>query len=288
MCTKKNDQFSMEISPATAEEEALFGPRETPAHAWRRAFSLTILIEFLITGFMAGFPEFALPQHTRPIPVQNVNGTWVRAWMLDNAYNSDTIPNWALMVIAAVVPFGVAIFLSFASPSKGAVKAWLHSFVWMMGTQVMIVGCLKAYCGYWRPYFLNECAFDDAEGRCTAEDYEHGFRSFPSGHASTSVGPLLHTTLRLMGALRVGHTPRAVRFGPSKKFVLELDGLLTMACLLPILLAIWIAGSRVFDHAHHPADIVGGALIGGSSAVMWYLRYFQPLFGPGSHKARRQ
>jgi membrane-associated phospholipid phosphatase len=280
----------MQISGVTAElEDATFGPRETPSHAWRRAlFSPTILLNFLVVAIMAGVPEFALPQRTRPIPVQNINGTWARAWMLDNAYNGDTVSNVALMLLATLVPLGVAILLSIVSPSRGAVKAWLHSYVLMMGTQIMIVSSIKAYCGYWRPYFLNECAFDDVAGRCTAEDYEHGFRSFPSGHASNSIGPLLHTSLRLMGALRVGHTPREVRLGASKQFVLELDGLLTMLCLVPTFFATWIAASRVADHAHHPADVVGGALIGGGAAVLWHMRYFQPLFGPASHRARMQ
>merc|ERR1739848_287488 len=105
----------------------------------------------------------------------------------------------------------------------------------MMATEIMVVSSIKAYCGYWRPYFLHECGFDDATGQCTAEDYAHGFRSFPSGHASNSVGPLLHTSLRLMGALRLGYTPRTIRVG-SCGLTLELDGVLTVLCLLPTFL----------------------------------------------------
>ena len=238
-----------------------------------------------MAGLMAGLPEFALPQHRRSVPVQQINGTWARAWMLDNPYGPDTVSNTALILIAFLVPVATAILLSFLSPARGSVKAWLHSYLWMMGTQIMVVGCLKAYCGYWRPYFLNECGLDDAIGQCTSEDYDHGFRSFPSGHASNSVGPLLHTSLRLMGALRVGHQPYTVPLG-SRGLVLELDGLLTALCLLPTFLALWISASRVFDHAHHPADIVGGALIGGSTAVLWHVRYFHPLFGPDAHRPR--
>ena len=173
------------------------------------------------------------------------------------------------------------------SPARGAVKAWLHSYVWHFATHVVIVGCVKAYCGYWRPYFLNECAFSEALGQCTSDDYKHAFRSFPSGHASNSVGPLLHTSLRLMGALRVGHTPRVLCLGRSKWLVVELDGFMTMLCLVPTFLALWISASRVYDNAHHPADVVGGALIGGSSAVLWYLCYFNPPFGPDAHRPRR-
>ena len=171
-----------------------------------------------------------------------------------------------------------------AKPAKGAVKAWLHSWIWTMAMTILVTDCIKRYCGYWRPYFLHECGWDDVTGECTSEDYEHGFRSFPSGHAANSVGPLLHTSLRLMGALRVGYKPYSLHLGSGA--TLEFDGLLTMLCLLPTFLAAWVAASRVYDHAHHPADIVGGALIGGSSAVLWHLRYFHALFGPDAHRPR--
>jgi membrane-associated phospholipid phosphatase len=265
-----------------------FGPTEQPGPAWRRAFiSPTFALEFVTVALMAAIPEFVLPQHKRPIPVQMINGTWARAWMLDNSYGPDTVSSAALLLIATLVPLAVAILLSFVSPARGGVKAWLHSYLWMMGTHIMVVSCIKAYCGYWRPYFLNECGFDDQIGQCTAKNYNHAFRSFPSGHASNSVGPLLHTSLRLMGALRVGYTPRSINLGCGG-LTLELDGVLTMLCLVPTFLAAWIAASRVHDHAHHPADVVGGALIGAGAAVLWHMRYFHSLFGPHAHRPRAQ
>jgi len=83
----------------------------------------------------------------------------------------------------------------------------------------------------------------------------------------------------------VGYTPRAVPLGRTG-CALELDGLLTMLCLGPTLVAAWVAASRVHDNAHHPADVVGGAVVGGGAAVLWYLRYFHAPFGPDSHRAR--
>ena len=59
-----------------------------------------------------------------------------------------------------------------------------------------------------------------------------------------------------------------------------------MLCLGPTLVAAWVAASRVHDNAHHPADVVGGAVVGGGAAVLWYLRYFHAPFGPDSHRAR--
>jgi len=269
---------------------------QSPSHAWRRALlSPTLLLDVVVIGLMAGLPNFVLPQHVRPVPVQNVNGTWVHVFVYDAPLASDTytytLNDSALLVFTLLGPLAVAIILSVVSPARGAVKAWLHSFLWMFGTTEMIVSCLKAYCGYMRPYFLEECGFSDALGTCTSigtsmTGYERGFRSFPSGHASNSASTMVHTSLRLMGALRVGHVPRKVPLGRSG-LELELDGLLTLLCLVPILLAAWIAGSRVHNNSHHPADVVGGALIGGSMAVLYYTRYFQALFGPDSHRPRQ-
>lgn len=88
---------------------------------------------------------------------------------------------------------------------------------------------------------------------------------------------LFHTSLRLLGASRVGAAPHRVHLGASAS--VDVSGVLTFACLLPTVLACWVAASRVHDNAHHPADVVTGALIGGSSALLFYLRYFYAPFG---------
>jgi len=144
---------------------------------------------------------------------------------------------------------------------------------------------MKLYCGYWRPWFLNECAFNATIGECTASDYDHAFRSFPSGHASTSVASMLHVTLRLLGATRVGGISWRRQVGKQSQAwaSVDLGGTLTMLCLLPTLFGIWVAASRVHDNAHHPADVVGGSLIGGACALFWHARYFKPIFTSASH-----
>jgi hypothetical protein len=43
---------------------------------------------------------------------------------------------------------------------------------------------------------------------------------------------------------------------------------LSIASLLPLALATFIATSRVVDNKHFPADIVGGALVG--SGMAWF------------------
>lgn len=237
---------------------------------------------------MAALPGLLIRQHERPVPVQNISGVFAREFLLDQPVVADTVSNASLMLIACFVPLGVSIVLSFISPARGAVRAFVHAWLWTMATQLLVVGCLKAYCGYWRPIFLDECGFDAASGQCTQASYLHAYRSFPSGHASTATSSLLLTSLRLIGALRLGAAPRRLGLGrPGLYF--EFDSLLTALSLLPTFLAAWIAGSRVHDNAHHPADVVGGALVGGGAAVLWYLRYFRGLlFGADAHQPRRE
>ena len=271
---QKKNAFTSDIHMQDTEEE------EPAATAWRRAIlSPTLILDLVVCGLIGGLPEI-LPQNRRRTPVTSSG----REFMLDSPYMADTVPNWALLITATLLPLLVAIGLSVIVPTRGAVKAWLHSWLYTMGTQLLIIGSLKAYCGYWRPYFLEECAYNTTLNACTSSSYDHAFRSFPSGHAATSVAMLVHTSLRLLGALRVGTVPRVCRLGTFT--YLELDGVLTLCCLLPIFLSVWIAASRVYDNAHHPADVVGGALVGGATATLWYFRYFHGLFGPRSHMPR--
>ena len=44
--------------------------------------------------------------------------------------------------------------------------------------------------------------------------------------------------------------------------------ILSILCYSPMVVAIFIAASRVHDNMHFPADVVGGALLGGSVAAL--------------------
>ena len=43
----------------------------------------------------------------------------------------------------------------------------------------------------------------------------------------------------------------------------------SILCKSPLLLAGWIATSRIVDNKHHPADVVGGSIIGLS--IAWWI-----------------
>jgi membrane-associated phospholipid phosphatase len=57
-------------------------------------------------------------------------------------------------------------------------------------------------------------------------------------------------------------------------------------CLFPVGLAAWVAVSRILDHAHAPADIVAGSLIGGMCAVFFHGRYYPSIWSPNAEFPR--
>ncbi|KAJ6261336.1 hypothetical protein Dda_4005 [Drechslerella dactyloides] len=90
-----------------------------------------------------------------------------------------------------------------------------------------------------------------------------GFRSFPSGHSSTSFSGLFYLTLFLCGQFFV--------FRPGG------DLTRTMLAFSSSFLAAYIAISRLEDYRHDYADVVVGSWIGIGSAYFSYRRYFPQL-----------
>jgi len=273
--------LAADLSVAKAET-----PTERPAVAWRSALcSIDLLFDLVVFVALAVIGNM-LPQHHRPLPGQNGEPSSgdLLPMLLDAPAVSDTVPTWLMFALGVAVPLLSAGVLSVISPVRGSVRAWLHSYLYTCAFAAILVNGGKAYCGYRRPNFLAACGFNETLGECTAGDLENAFsRSFPSGHAAGSMAPMLHTSLLWLGALRVGAPARVRLCGAAS---VDISGLLTLGCLLPVVLACWIAASRVRDDAHHPADVLGGALIGGGSATLWYLKYFRGPFGADSHRPR--
>ena len=58
---------------------------------------------------------------------------------------------------------------------------------------------------------------------------------------------------------------------------LSIYRLRSMLCYTPMLFAVFVAASRVVDNKHFPADVIGGALLGGSVASLVFGIWFPPL-----------
>lgn len=153
----------------------------------------------------------------------------------------------------------------------------------------IVTELIKNYVGYLRPIFFDQCNPDDeyeaCEGRYDENDYfeiKELSKSFISGHASFAFcgGVLFSLFLeRTIGlsSVQVAVSQQAldgasyVSMAYTKPPGLRKLG--SLFALAPIGLAIWVASSRVVDNVHFPADIVGGALLGGSIAF-----YCNPLW----------
>ncbi|CAK9096678.1 PA-phosphatase related-family protein DDB_G0284367 [Durusdinium trenchii] len=133
---------------------------------------------------------------------------------------------------------------------------------------------LAAEVGYFRPYFYEECGLDRSTGECLTPT-EDGRKSFPSGHASTSFCAMLFTSLYLLGKVT---RKRHLEATGSPLRPLGCTNVLLLLALSPVMVAFWVAASRVRENDHHPADVVTGACIGSAWAVLWYVRYFTRLW----------
>lgn len=255
--------------------------------AWKRALCSGDLVVALSTVVVAAFLPLAVQQETRrpPMVENEAKNFFTISPLMNNPYKNSSeqlCPTSMLLLICVCVPFVVFLALSFADVGRARVAATaarLHGLLYAFAATVVVVDSVKRYCGYWRPYFYDECDFRPKTGKCRGDrDFSDAYRSFPSGHAAISMCCLLHSSLCLMGAARLGK-PLRVRGA-------DVGGPALVLLLSPVFLAIWIAASRVVDNDHWPADVTAGATIGASFASLFYHRYFPSIYHDRSHEPR--
>lgn len=202
--------------------------------------------------------------------------------MYSHVSEEDTvIPINILLVITVVLPLLQFVLCALYSPSSGTRRAWdifagLTCLCGSMATQLMITCVLKNICGLPRPDLLSRCQADidlvPDEGLltvavCTNDNIfllQEGFRSFPSGHLSTVFCGMVVTSLNIAGKFQV-FDKRAM----STKIFLT---------IVPIIVACFVACTRISDNRHFLRDVVGGAIIGSSAAVWFYSQCFPSVF----------
>ncbi|KAG0299273.1 hypothetical protein BGZ98_010188 [Dissophora globulifera] len=199
----------------------------------------------------------------------------------------DTIPIWALVVIAVVFPVVVILVVGLGvrrSPydfHNGILGLLVSVMLTTAFTQV-----IKVTVGKPRPDFLDRCqpmlngvsitqdqplhlwTYDV----CSQTDLavlKDGYRAFPSGHSSTAFAGLFYISLWLGGKMHIFD-----RRGYSLKGVI---------LIVPILAALLIAISRVQDYKHAAIDVTWGSIIGIIFAVFAYHQYYPALTDARSH-----
>jgi diacylglycerol diphosphate phosphatase/phosphatidate phosphatase len=194
----------------------------------------------------------------------------------------------SLILIAVGIPLVVMFIVSaFDVRLSSQRKVWdifigYLTLCGAMATQMTIVNILKNTCGLPRPDLLARCfplgvtsevealvgrgtlasiALCESPHRDTLVD---GFRSFPSGHLSTVFCGMVITSLQLCGKLQVCDGR-----GCSVKLV---------ASMLPLVLALYVASTRVSDNRHFVRDIFSGSTIGSLVAMAFHHQYFPNVF----------
>lgn len=218
------------------------------------------------------------------------------------------IPNWLLIVLMALFPVIVIVVSTLlASPparlvgrklKRSTLNPAILGLALSIATSMLLTDTMKNLIGKPRPDMLSRCDMDETlieryrYGRgplvgwevCRTlhgtakqlDELKDGFRSFPSGHASMSFSGLTYLSLFLF--FYVFPTPSlsssSPKFTAASSFRLpRIAGL--FLCSIPVLIAIFVATTRVSDFRHHPFDVLFGSVEGFLCALLgwgWYGR----------------
>lgn len=198
----------------------------------------------------------------------------------------ERVPTWLLAVLAVLVPALIIAIISLGvSRSVWDLHSGILGLVLAHALTVTITTIVKVTVGRPRPDLIDRC--QPVPGSVNASPYglvtdaicsvspdssivRDGFRSFPSGHASTSWAGFTYLSLYLAAKLhlfdRRGHAVTA------------------WLCLTPLTAAALIAISRTMDYRHHATDVIAGAILGFVIAYWVYRLYYPRLTHAECHK----
>jgi membrane-associated phospholipid phosphatase len=199
----------------------------------------------------------------------------------------DTIPAW----VAFLAPLGLWLLSAIAGEAglrravNGSATATVAGVVYHTVDVVcavfitaLLTEATKLGVGWLRPYFLDACApeIDPASGvqldigargpgapACTTASQRAARVSFPSGHTSVSTVTAAFTAVYLLWAAASGGGSGRTGAASSARCR---DGRLSaalLAGLAHVSFAWGIGATRLNDFRHHPADVVGGFVLGG-------------------------
>jgi diacylglycerol diphosphate phosphatase/phosphatidate phosphatase len=253
-------------------------------------FEMVAWVVFM--AILSGLPRLTASVWRRDIPYQeSAAGDVLLELMFDNELVDETVNNQLLIILGVLVPLSLQVILCLTcGDSWHDVHRGICAFSTAIGLSTFIVEFAKHYVGYLRPNFYAKCGFDYGTMQCdpdTDTDSFTGRKSFMSGHSSMSFAGLTLLSLYMQRLFGVGSgTKRAVVIGGTGADSTGNEGgtvflryislspsvqrrkrVLSVLCLIPMFLAVFIAASRVRDNYHHPADVVGGSIVGASAAI---------------------
>lgn len=196
--------------------------------------------------------------------------------------DKETVPDGLCLLLAIVAPTLCITLAQIATSKRNRVQLLNISLLGLF-TAFTLNGALTNIWKVWlarpRPDFLSRCMPGPGTPLdvmvnmdvCTNNNMHvlmDGYKSLPSGHSSTSFVGLTYFSLWLGGQLK------AFRQGTP--------GYIAVVCFLPLLLATFIAISRVRDYRHRYSDVVCGGVLGATIAIYQYFRFFPMIT---SHRA---
>jgi len=237
-------------------------------------FSITMLVLGLSLEVMGVTPN------QRPIPAQQLqDGQFVYNLTNNELYNGQTVPDIQLIVIAVLVPLAIQLWMAGKTVGFERHKVLCVYFT-AVGITISLTNFVKLYAGYLRPIFLQGCDPDENYENCTSGNDREMRLSFPSGHASLSFCGLCVFSLYLEHCYSMSASKVLLLNKQSGEVMMtykqnsRFTRIMSIMCYFPVVIAIFIAASRVHDNMHFPADVVGGSLLGGSVASLvhqtWY------------------
>ena len=122
--------------------------------------------------------------------------------------------------------------------------------------------------GVLRPSFLAQLATGESNS------ISDGRLAYPSGHSAYIFCAMTVLSLYLLGKTRIFSEPRRGQFG------------IFLICLCPMVLATFVALTRIYDFEHAPADVNAGCFIGIVSGLFSYLLNYPSILTASCHLPR--
>lgn len=194
---------------------------------------------------------------------------------------NERVPNLALLLLAGILPMIVIVALSFRRKRtiQNMIIA-LMAFIMAMVVNLFITGLVKLWIGNTRPDLISRCI--PAPGTplheyvsidvCTNPSksvLSDGFRSTPSGHSSNSFCGLGFLSLWISGQFGLWRSG-------AKMYKILLGG-------TPLVIALYVAVSRIADYRHHWFDVLLGSCFGFTVAYFTYFHYYPSVQSPQSY-----
>lgn len=184
-------------------------------------------------------------------------------------YSGETLGVPVVAILIIILPCATLGFLAITYPRKIDLCLATMSLAQSLCLTLLITEALKVTVARPRPNFFSYCQYDESLKKCTgpSSHKRDAKLSFPSGHASNSFA-----------------TGTWMCYFLGKFFNNGSEIWWIMLRFIPIMIATFIAATRITDYMHHVSDVIGGVVIGIGCATLIYRAQENRIFIPNRKK----